>query len=394
MNDIKGKRIVLLNLWNMVNSKGGAEKVFCNMANELSKRGAHVYGLIYEEKSGQPAFPLAKEVQLINAGWPRSGDLGYKFKRALLKTINTSLRSKKIKEIIFDQKLMKKAGPIDKVLSEILPEVIISFSCEATYLVKSMTSHREVPLITMFHADPLGYALKFGFHQCQSAVNSSDCVQVLFPAYMESAKNYFPAVRLEVIPNCIARDTTMAADLKNKKICYFARYDQVKRQALAIEAFALLRSKFPDWSLDFYGSTVSATYRKKLQARIEELGAETQIRLNDAIDDVDAKLSETSIVIFPSEIEGFPLSVIEAMSMGIPVVGQKNCKGVACLVEDGVNGFLCEDSPEDIAKKLEKLMLSHELRLKMGQEAMSAMQQYSPERVWSKWEQLIGEVVR
>lgn len=391
---IEGRRIVLLNLWNMINSKGGAEKVFCNMANEFSRCGAHVYGLIYEEKSGQPAFPLEKEVQLINAGWPRSDDLGYKFKRALLKTINTGLRSKKINEIIFDQKLMKKAGQIDRVLSDIHPEVIISFSCEATYLVKSMTRHREVPLITMFHADPSSYATKSGFTQCQSAVNSSDCVQVLFPAYMGSAKNYFPDVRVELIPNCIERESTKPAELGNKKICYFARYDQGKRQELAIEAFALLRATYPDWSLDFYGSTVSATYRKKLQARIEELGAGTQIRLNDAIDDVDVKLAETSIVIFPSEKEGFPLSVIEAMSMGIPVVGQKNCKGVAYLVENGVNGFLCEDNPEDIAEKLEKLMLSHGLRLKMGQEAMSAMQQYSPERVWNKWEQLIGEVVR
>ena len=61
------KHIVLISLCRVINSKGGAEKVFCDMANAFTERGLDVTAICCESLRGGPAYPLNKEVHFINA---------------------------------------------------------------------------------------------------------------------------------------------------------------------------------------------------------------------------------------------------------------------------------------------------------------------------------------
>lgn len=84
----------------------------------------------------------------------------------------------------------------------------------------------------------------------------------------------------------------------------------------------------------------------------------------------------------------------EAMSLGLPVVGFSSCKSVSELVEDNFNGILVDDGVEAFAAGLEKLIEDKELRLKCGENAKKQMQYYSPNIVWSKWEQLLQSLIK
>lgn len=52
----------------MIDAKGGAEKVFCNMANTMAERGCEVVGVCVDNKEGKPFYPLDKKVKFINTG--------------------------------------------------------------------------------------------------------------------------------------------------------------------------------------------------------------------------------------------------------------------------------------------------------------------------------------
>lgn len=76
--------------------------------------------------------------------------------------------------------------------------------------------------------------------------------------------------------------------------------------------------------------------------------------------------NQCDVFLSPSRLEGFGLSIAEAMSCGKPVVAT-NCSAIPELVIDGKGGFLCGmDDVKDFAEKIRYLAADEELRTKMG----------------------------
>jgi len=65
-------------------------------------------------------------------------------------------------------------------------------------------------------------------------------------------------------------------------------------------------------------------------------------------------MPELDLLAVMSSHEGLPMSIIEAMSVGLPVAGTK-VGGIPEAIQDGVNGFLVERSAEALARCLQKL---------------------------------------
>lgn len=80
------------------------------------------------------------------------------------------------------------------------------------------------------------------------------------------------------------------------------------------------------------------------------------------------------------------------MSMGLPAVGYKSCSAVNELIQNGKNGFLCNDGAEALRTNMEKLMDNKELRVMMGNNAIRSVERFSPEIIWSEWEKLIEDI--
>lgn len=174
-----------------------------------------------------------------------------------------------------------------------------------------------------------------------------------------------------------------------------ARLDGIqKRQHLLIEAFSKVAEQFPDWTLELWGEEQDKnTYTKKLSEQIRAFHLENRIHLCGNTDDVLSVYRRASIFAFPSAFEGFPLAMTEAMSAGLPVVGYRSCTAVRELVEDDVTGVLVADGAEALACGLRALMSNREMREAMGQAAHEEMQKYDEKTIWTKWENLLKEVV-
>jgi glycosyltransferase involved in cell wall biosynthesis len=103
-------------------------------------------------------------------------------------------------------------------------------------------------------------------------------------------------------------------------------------------------------------------------------------------------IQDADCVVLPSYREGTPRTLLEAMSMGKPLIAT-NVAGCKETIVDGLNGFLCEvKSGEDLAGKIEKMLaLSDEQRQEMSKQSrLLAMTKFDQNIVIQKYLQVIG----
>lgn len=74
-------KILLVDLWRIIKYKGGAEKVFFDMANTMSRRGHNVTALGLQDAEGKPSFYVDSKVRFVNAG------IGLKVKKFFFKKL-------------------------------------------------------------------------------------------------------------------------------------------------------------------------------------------------------------------------------------------------------------------------------------------------------------------
>ncbi len=85
--------------------------------------------------------------------------------------------------------------------------------------------------------------------------------------------------------------------------------------------------------------------------------------------DIPGLIEKAEVCVFPSHMETFGLTAIEAMSMGKPVVFTRNGPGPE-IIEDGVTGLLCDPlDPADIAEKTIRILKNPELKRNLSKAA-------------------------
>ena len=170
-------------------------------------------------------------------------------------------------------------------------------------------------------------------------------------------------LKITVIPNWV--DTSIFRPMngvkkENKRIIFVGRLEKQKNVLALVRAVKLI----PDAKLYIFG----------LGSLEEEIRKETRgfdnIRLMGVVphERLPYELNRSEIFILPSLYEGHPKALLEAMACGLPVIGSR-VEGIKGLIEDGVNGLLCEPTPEDIRRKIVQLLSDRNLRERLGKNA-------------------------
>jgi glycosyltransferase involved in cell wall biosynthesis len=144
-----------------------------------------------------------------------------------------------------------------------------------------------------------------------------------------------------------------AADRVPHQIVSCGRLERYKGHHRAIEALPLVRREIPDATLRILGA---GPYEAALRKRARALGLEQAVRI-DYIEPGErgamaAALAGATVFAALSDYEAHPVSVMEALTLGVPVVGRRT-PGLAELAEDGlVRGLPADASPASIAAGL------------------------------------------
>lgn len=214
-----------------------------------------------------------------------------------------------------------------------------------------------------------------------------------FVVLTDEDKGYWgPIGNIEVIPNA-ALPSAAHSDCKAKRVIAVGRLDYQKGFDRLIEVWAKVKAdkRSADWMLDIFGR---GEWKDMLAARIDELGLTDSIALNDPTDRITDEYAASSMLVMTSHYEGFPMVMIEAMSVGLPVVTFDYKCGPRDIITHDVDGLIVADGEIDtIAESILTLMADDSKRCALGARAMNVADRFSEDRVMQKWINLFEKVL-
>jgi poly(glycerol-phosphate) alpha-glucosyltransferase len=175
------------------------------------------------------------------------------------------------------------------------------------------------------------------------------------------------------------------------RVTILARLEPQKRLQDAIAAFERVVRSVPEARLDIYGD---GSRREDLQAEIDrrQLGASVTLRGFDP--DARDALWTSSAFLMTSSFEGYPLSTLESMSRGCPVVSYDIKYGPREQVTDGVDGFLVpRGDVERLADRIVELLRSPELVARMSAAARETARRHGADEFLASWADVLERVV-
>jgi glycosyltransferase involved in cell wall biosynthesis len=163
------------------------------------------------------------------------------------------------------------------------------------------------------------------------------------------------------------------------KILFLGRLDPWHKGIdLLLRATAIALKTAPDITLFLMGPE-KRRYRTEIPALIEQLGIGERVVLTGPIYAPGKKYSamaSADCFALTSRFEGFPLTVLEAMVCGTPVIITPGTNA-AGIVQAGEAGLICEPDPVSIAKALLDLKCDSSKRTQMGRSGAAAALQYT-----------------
>lgn len=193
-----------------------------------------------------------------------------------------------------------------------------------------------------------------------------------------------------VIPNPITAPSSEVSPLSDKVILAVGRLDNQKNFPGLIDIWALIAKDYPDWKLRIVGEGYTDT---RILQKVKEYSLEGQFELCPFTNNVQEHYLSSSIFTMTSDFEGFGLVLVEAESMGLPLVSYACPCGPRDIIRDGQDGFLVERGDmKTFAARLRQLIEDEELRRRMGQAAKVNSQRFSLDNVMKQWEALFAEL--
>ena len=203
----------------------------------------------------------------------------------------------------------------------------------------------------------------------------------------DSESVFYNGTKISVIPNP-AEISGEKANLMSNKILAAGRISPVKNFGNLIEAFALVANGFPDWELHFFGEDYLET-QGELERKIKEVGLQNQIKFKGITSDLKKEMNNYSIYAMTSETECFPMVLLEALSVGMPVISYDAPTGPKHILRNEEDSFLVPYKNLNIfVQKLKKLMQNENLRQEMGQKGAENVKRFNIKIIMQQWEDL------
>lgn len=409
-------KILLIQHLYFLNGSGGTEKICTFLANGFDGLGHEVEIATCQNIKGRPVFPLNTRIKVTNIfsenihqtklkplfnykGLNPIQWIRYKVNKKLAKKFNKDL----LKEMggaegLFKNNLRLRAKAWKNYIESRKPDIIITMSVSSVLEI-TFENDYHIPIVNSVNGRPdydysdiLGYRSPFEMDLLKNAYKSLAGIQILFESYREFLPQTFQG-KISVIPNPVPQfddgEIVKHEGSKHKyKIVNIATLaNHCKQQLLAIEAFAAIEKKHPEWELHFWGEGEDLNF---LDDKIKKLHLQDKVFLNGFTNNPVSKLQESDLFIFPSKYEGFGLALAEGMSVGLPALGFSTCSGVNELIIHNISGFLAKDINE-LKLYLEKLMENVNLRSEMGKNGHFQMMKFNSEKILNQWSLFLND---
>lgn len=259
---------------------------------------------------------------------------------------------------------------LSRLIREVRPALVHAHSSKAGFLGRLVCAAQGVPAVFTAH----GWAFTEGVPVLRrSLARWAERLAGLLPSWVVTVSEYDRRLALRhriVRPDRLVRIHNGIADpgllaepsLHVPTLVMVGRFAPPKAQDILLRVLHRLRHL--PWSLTFVGG---GPKQPQVQELAKSLGLADRVTFAGFRDDVPRFLAESQIFCLCSHWEGLPLSILEAMAVGLPVVAS-DVGGVSEIVQEGVTGFLVKRGDIDgLADRLRLLLQDPQLRHRMGQ---------------------------
>ncbi len=215
-------------------------------------------------------------------------------------------------------------------------------------------------------------------------VKESGLVIALTEHMKREVLKYCPDARVEVVGEGVDYEffrKSEKAKLPKNSILYIGRFVKMKGVEYLVRAFKIVKEKVPDARLFLggYGPEEKNLKRLAKDLRVRDISFLGPLGRSE----MAGYLKACSVFALPSTSEGFPLTIVEAMTSGCPIVST-NVRGLPEIMKDGRNGLLVKPRDEKgLAEKIGYLLKNPRTRERFSRNNIKDARKYSWERVVS-----------
>jgi glycosyltransferase involved in cell wall biosynthesis len=206
------------------------------------------------------------------------------------------------------------------------------------------------------------------------ALHSARYVTYLTPRERDSLRAVAGGrISLTDLPNGVPEARTVADPGGSTEVLYLARLAPRKRPELFVEAAEILAPEIPQATFRLVGPDEGEA--DGVSRRIAASGLGDRLRWEGALppDETGSRLARAGVYVLPAVDEPYPMSVLEAMSAGLPVVVTDSC-GLAPVVTDADAGIVVDDRRESLVDAIRVLLADPAAAAERGRRGQELMQ--------------------
>lgn len=292
---------------------------------------------------------------------------------------------KPLKEIF-----LRSVAQMRKVVKKEKVDVVIATSEALAPICAAAVFGLKTQLISWFHCGP-DISDEYSFQKyCRSiAVKSSAKRIVLSPVMQEDFEKAYPRYSFIPIPNPI-EDRLMAPvsyDEASRKIITVGRVCAAKNYFGLVDVAKFVLERNPAWEWDIYGD---GELFEQLKEYVRENGIQDRLHLKGYCSEMYRQYSRYAFQVMTSRYEGFPMTLLEGMANGMPLIAYDVKAGPRYVIRDGENGYLVEfEDKNAMAQRIQDLINDSQTRKRMSAASVEFRLSFGISDVVKKWSVLL-----
>jgi glycosyltransferase involved in cell wall biosynthesis len=287
---------------------------------------------------------------------------------------------------------------IRKIFKVIKPDIIIGMMTGAAVLTLLGAYGLGVKVIASERTHPPSYPLGRVWELLRRwTYRWAEHVVVQSEESMNWLRQTIPSANGIVIPNPVNYPLPKGVPIlavadhvrdECKLLLAVGRLDEGKQFDLLIEAFSQVSSKLLEWDLVILGE---GSERQRLQEAIMRLELSSRVTMPGKAGNIGDWYVRADLYVMSSRFEGFPNTLVEAMSHGCAAVSYDCDTGPRDIILHGVDGMLVRPvgNVDALAEAIKILMGDESRREAMGNHAIKIKERFSSEMVFGLWQSIL-----
>lgn len=343
---------------------GGIERAIVNTANLFAQK-EHLVTLVILDETKNSFYPLFPAVQVIQQA------LSFGI------TPEGNVISRKIK-------LLTDVLKLRKLLKDLKADLVIAteYPFAAAAILAGARKISKVVSWEHHHYYELKRNVFWNkvFRLTYPRLNAVVCLN-------DDEKRLFASINHQpvVIPNFI--EPSSPSLLTNKLILTVGRLTAVKGTDLLLQTAKLVLLEHPAWQWKLIGD---GDMKEQVIQFIEKENLQNRLIIQPPVShSIISEYQNASLYVMTSRNECFPMTLLEAQSVGLPCISFDCDSGPRHIIKNEENGLLVEkENSSQLAAAVSSLIVDDAKRKEMGELAINNIQQFSSNKAYQLWKQL------